>query len=426
MSKTLRPYLDLPDVHTSPDHLLLRLGPFLLIFLMLILFIMGYFISYPERLRAKVSITSNPPPIEVKAPATKPLQKLLVKDKEEVVAGQTLIVLENSSNFEDVVKLERWLINFNPENLDLPLDRLPVESMHLGMLQEDYAVLYNAVQAFQLQRNLLKANVEYQHINEQLDFYHSLYYQRESQIQIASQERELLLKDLGRYQTLHRNGSVADADLEEKKIRSLQIEKEIQNLQSQLIETSLSMLELKRYLSRLTTSTHEKLQQLENEIFQSREKLLGNVQLYQSLNLIRSPVNGKVVFFESLRENELLHEGKNIMTILPETDSLYARLWLPVQGSGKVSIGQEARIYLDGYPYEDFGNLRGVVSSLSPIPSEGTYRVELMLPHPMLTSYGFTIPFKQELYGEAEIITQPHRLFERIFAPIRKTFKYQN
>ena len=76
-------------------------------------------------------------------------------------------------------------------------------------------------------------------------------------------------------------------------------------------------------------------------------------------------------------------------------------------------------IRLHNYPYMEFGMLIGVVLSISSIPSEDFYYVEVNIPNGMKTSYGIEIAFSQKMSGSAEIITDDVRLLHRVLQPIK-------
>jgi hypothetical protein len=53
------------------------------------------------------------------------------------------------------------------------------------------------------------------------------------------------------------------------------------------------------------------------------------------------------------------------------------------------------------------------------------YRVQVSLQDSLRTSYGKTIDFRQEMQGQAEIITENMTLLTRLLNPIRHILKRQ-
>jgi len=100
-----------------------------------------------------------------------------------------------------------------------------------------------------------------------------------------------------------------------------------------------------------------------------------------------------------------------------------ARAELPIFSSGKVKVGQQVNIRLENYPFEQFGLLRGSITSISEIPNENKYFVTIELPQKLITSQNKAIAFKQQLTGTTEIITEDLRLLERFFYQFRRLVK---
>ena len=73
------------------------------------------------------------------------------------------------------------------------------------------------------------------------------------------------------------------------------------------------------------------------------------------------------------------------------------------------------KIRLDGFPYQEFGSIPATVKDISNVPQGVTYQIELEVPGTLVTTYNKTIPFRQEMQGTANIITEDRRILERIF-----------
>jgi hypothetical protein len=90
-----------------------------------------------------------------------------------------------------------------------------------------------------------------------------------------------------------------------------------------------------------------------------------------------------------------------------------------MQRSGKVKPGQKVNIKLSGYPYLEYGMVRGVIKSKSLVPSGDAYIIEIDLPDGLTTLYGMKLDFTQNMQGTAEIITEDIRLLQKIINPFR-------
>ena len=79
---------------------------------------------------------------------------------------------------------------------------------------------------------------------------------------------------------------------------------------------------------------------------------------------------------------------------------------------------------LDGYPYLEFGYLRGTVSGLSAVANQDVYVATITLPQGLQTTVGRELRFTGELSGQAEVITDDISLAVRIIQPLRYIFHH--
>lgn len=92
-----------------------------------------------------------------------------------------------------------------------------------------------------------------------------------------------------------------------------------------------------------------------------------------------------------------------------------------------MKVGQDVNIKLSGFPYLEFGIIKGLVKSISSVPektSDGLYyTVDVSLPSGLLSTYNKVLPFVQDMNGYAEIVTEDMRLIEQFIRPIRSLLK---
>ena len=92
---------------------------------------------------------------------------------------------------------------------------------------------------------------------------------------------------------------------------------------------------------------------------------------------------------------------------------------VPVSGLGKVRTGQEVNIKLSGFPYMEYGVLKGRISTLSLVPAGEYYIAEIDLVNGLRSTYGISLDFINEMTGTADIITDNSRLIFRLIKPLR-------
>ena len=143
-----------------------------------------------------------------------------------------------------------------------------------------------------------------------------------------------------------------------------------------------------------------------------------------------APVDGTVSFFRDLHENQFAAASEPLLAVVPSGEGLVGRVTLNGIGAGKVTPGQRVIIRFESYPYREYGTVEGRVRRVSQLgfqadaraaPEVTTYQVEVSLPKGLTTSYGRRLDFRQEMRGDADVVTQDMRLIERVFNKVRST-----
>jgi hypothetical protein len=104
---------------------------------------------------------------------------------------------------------------------------------------------------------------------------------------------------------------------------------------------------------------------------------------------------------------------------------------VPSAGFGKIKQGQRVNVKLNGFPYMEYGVLKGEISSISAVPEQiqtqsgksVAYKVEVTFAQGLESAYGKTLPLIQRMDGTGEIVTEDMRLIEQFIQPIISLFK---
>lgn len=162
------------------------------------------------------------------------------------------------------------------------------------------------------------------------------------------------------------------------------------------------------------------------ELVQSYQNLKRSLRDWEYTYLMKSSIDGVVSFQKIWGANQQVNTGELVFTVLPEnTSELLGAMKIPAQNAGKVGVGQKVLIKLDNYPFQEYGALLGKITNISVSPDdEFNYLVYAALPEGSKTSYNRKIPFRQELLGNAEIITEELSVAERLFYKFRSILVY--
>lgn len=152
------------------------------------------------------------------------------------------------------------------------------------------------------------------------------------------------------------------------------------------------------------------------ELMNAIGQLTIAISEWEDKYLLISPVAGKLSFMQLWKENQNVTAGETMFVTVPEGNSFpVGKALLPMQGAGKVHIGQRAIVRLEGFSEQEFGFLEGKVVSISPVPDEnGKFVVEVELINGLNTNYGKELPVMNVMTGTADIVTKEQSLLERL------------
>ncbi|WP_458627595.1 HlyD family secretion protein [Winogradskyella sp. PC D3.3] len=403
---------------------MIRYGNLLILVFIVMFFMMSWFIKYPDIITSEAQITTKLPPQKKQAQVSGKIDSILITDNETIKKGTTLAVIENTANFEHIQLLKSVVdtLKLNNKNFTFPLDELPI--LFLGDVDSEYALFENNYIQYQL-------NKEYQpYTNEQKGNRYSKtqLYSRlktlKSQKQINKVELAFQKKDLERQQQLYNKGVIAKQTLESKELTYLQAERNYANMDASLSQIKEAIANANtNEVSTSIKKTKEEISLLKN-VIQSFNQLKRALKDWEMTYTITSDIDGKVAFSKLWTNNQTVNQGDLLFTIIPKQNSSYiAKLKTPAQNSGKIKIGQTVNIKLENYPDNEFGTIKGNIESISLLTDEdGFYLVTVSLPRTLITSYNKEIPFRHEMRGQAEIITENLRLIERFFYQLKNVF----
>ncbi|MGC3977430.1 MAG: HlyD family secretion protein [Paludibacteraceae bacterium] len=102
-----------------------------------------------------------------------------------------------------------------------------------------------------------------------------------------------------------------------------------------------------------------------------------------------SPQKGIVTFNSFWKQNQYVKAGDKVLAIVPNNSGKFiGKIKLPIAGSGKVEIGQKVNVKITGYPYMEFGMLKGKIKTKSLVSNDNFYTLEVELTKGLHTTTG--------------------------------------
>lgn len=419
------------DILNQPPHWMIRWGNTIILGILGMILLMSWFIKYPEFIPAPIIVTSQNPPEKLEARINSKIEKILIKDHQEVKKDEILMILQSTANYQDVLKLKTLVDSISPSQLtSFPLGE--TSQFKLGELQGDYNNFAKAYQDEKLFTRLQPYAPENLAANQSISEYQSRIATLRQQKSLEVAKYELTKKNYQRLQELFNQGVIAAVELENEKIKYLQAQQNMENLNISLSQMEEGISNLNKTKSGANINTEKDKITYSSQTLQLFEQLRKSLKQWEQSYLIISSTNGVASFQQFFGENQFVKSGEPILSILPNNkQALVGRMSIPSVNSGKVSEGQKVLIKLDNYRFQEYGIVEGKVLHVSLAPTSDDkgnyyYYVDIILPKGLKTSYNKNLPFDKELKGNAEIVTQDIRLIERFFYQIRKLLGYQS
>ena len=145
--------------------------------------------------------------------------------------------------------------------------------------------------------------------------------------------------------------------------------------------------------------------------------------------IIRAPMAG-VVTNVAVNRGQSIAADAPLVTVLPKGSGLHVELLVPTRAIGFVAKGHEVVLRYEAFPYERFGQYRGVVTDIGrnvwtqgerigPLSAkEPVYRVDVALDKQSVAALGQDFPLRPGMLVNADLLLEKRTLLEWIFEPV--------
>lgn len=417
------------ELLTSFPKWIIRWGVTMIFIIMVLALALSYFIKYPDTLSAKATVTTINPPVTLVSKTNGKIAELKVKNNQSVKKGDILLVIESTTNYNSVIIIGSILSKFN-KNDSINYNRLNTlsflgkEGEGLGEITPAFIIFLKCYNDYKLQKELNPQQREVEIIDKELVEYQTLQDKYQNQETIYKEEFGLIEKDFNRFTTLYSSQSISAKEFEDKKREFLSAKRNYESIKITNINNKLTINNLEKNKLQLQMQAYQEIEKNEQALNQSMQALKSQIETWEQTYLLRAPIDGKISLFNYWAVNQNLKQGDEVISIVPsEKQEIIAKLFLPVQNSSKLKIGQIVNIKLDNYQFQEFGMLKGQIKNVSLMPQKESYAIEVSLPNNLMTSYNKQLDYKEEMQGTADIITEELSIFDRVFYQFRKILK---
>lgn len=357
------------------------------------------------------------------------IDEFLVKEGEEVKAGQILVRLrdvEASSNLGANQKRHM--------GLQAKITRLQAETEGKTVPEFPEAIMKGVPETVTEELNTFRANQ--QNLQSQLAVTEQQLAQRKQEIS----ELRGRIGDVGAVIALARQEMETIRPLVERgsapKLELLQKERELKERQTELnsLQTSVPRIEaamqeaearIKEVRSSYQAQAQTELAATQIEL-NSLGETLGALQDRKTRTEMKSPVNGYVKDITINTVGGVVQPGVDLIEIVPKDDQLLVEVQIRPSDIAFLYPGQKAVVKITAYDYSIYGGLNGEVIDISADSimnekGESFYRVRVRTFETSLKRKNEILPIIPGMVASVDILTGKKTVMEYILKPIIKT-----
>ena len=393
-------------------------------------------IRYPQTLTSSITLTSENPPSDLAARYDGLLDTVCVVNGQKVSGGDLVALLSTPADYGDIMAVRDLLDSLSSRERDALPDAVSSPSLYenyrLGDLQSSWSELVRSCSAYLNWSEIDQSGHQKRLVEEQIGKNREYYDDLLAQKAVLEQDMRYELAGLERDSLLMARGAVSRAEYEATLKNWTSKKGSLASFEATLTSTQLSILQLRQQLTELEIQRQNEETEHLRGIMQQASQMKAQVAQWLEQYAVISPADGTVSLQKVWSRGQHVMVGDVIASIVPDNgDRVIGRLQVPSSGFGKVEEGQTVNVRLNGFPYMEFGVLKGVVESIPAVPqtvttAEGNsivYTVEVSFPDSLVTTYGKELPMVQQMDGTAEIITRDRRLIGQFIDPVLSLFK---
>ncbi len=242
-----------------------------------------------------------------------------------------------------------------------------------------------------------------------------------------SVERQLVVTakaELDRAQEVAKNGFISRRDLQAREETWLSRRQQVSQLEANRASKESAIAEAQRAAVQVGASARAQAAGLSASRSELSQRSI-TTDVAQAF-VISAPVSGQVTAMTA-RVGQTVSPQTPVMAIVPQGAVLTAELDIPTSAIGFLAVGQEVRLAIDAFPYQQFGTVLAKIASVSRSAvgrSDGkggtvpVYIVIATIADPNVIAFGRRQVLLPGMALSARIVTQKQSLIEWLFEPL--------
>ena len=412
---------EVQEILTEVPNWMIRYGITLIFAIILSVLVLSWFIKYPETIEGSVELTTEQPPITLVAKTSGYIQNIMFSEDDTIKAEQVLAELANPVNKQTIDSLKSFLKSFDLDSAGAKSKQLS-RLKSLGQAQAQVNQLYNRLVEYDELVNDDSFLRTIRNLDEQVVYNPRLAKISGEQLELFVQEMKSAKEKYKSDSVLYANGVIAKITYFTNQSEYFAKKQTLLNAQKAAIQYKVTASDFAEEKNKLLKTREDMKRGLIIEIQSAIRSLYSFADEWKLNYILVSPIDGKLAYLSNLTDNEFVSTEQPLFAVVPHNEHVLGVVQIEQQGYGKIEVGQEVRMKLNNFPYQEYGQLKGRVDNISKIAGASGYILKVRLDQGLSTTYNKEIDYKPGMTGTAEIVTEDLRLIERIFYSIRKIF----
>jgi HlyD family secretion protein len=416
---------EVQEILSAPPAWLVRWGITVLLLLILLLGVIAGLVEYPDVIAGDIVLTTQSPPVKITTYNSGNLVKLLKSEGDFLQAGEMIAEIESPITQkgidymrELIEKVDEFLVN--PSEPIIFLDSNYV----FGSIQTNYNDLKKLCDDYYQWVKDTYSTKQLKSLRAKIEQYNRLMQIADRQALIAHGELSNAQEKYEVDRMLYQEGVLAKLQFYQQETAFRQQQQELENFKKSVAQNKIALIELREQLLDIQHKQKESERNFREGIRLNIHSIRNQLEEWQRNYLIKTPVAGRLSYLRNLSSNEFVEAGNTFFAVIPENENYRGIITVPTQGLGKVKVGQRVRIKVYKFPYQEYGQLYGNVGEISLLAHEDNYRIDVILPQDLTTTYHKKLVFSPEMSGTAEIVTENLSIMDRVFYPFKSILNH--
>jgi membrane fusion protein len=255
--------------------------------------------------------------------------------------------------------------------------------------------------------------------------------QADAEIAVQQQRLASAKEQAERYGSL--KGFASEMIVQQKRDDATDQDLKLQTLKRQRAGIERDLASARSEMPAVRLRSQAQVEQLHREISELRQDLVQEESRRESV--IRAPIAGTVTNI-ALSRGQSVSADMHLATVVPVGSGLHAELLIPTRAIGFIAVGNQVVVRYEAFPFQRFGQYRGVVSGMSrtvwspgeklgPLTvKEPVYRLDVKLDRQSVGIGGYIGVGGQEfelrpgMLIDADILLEKRTVLEWIFEPV--------